>query len=253
MGPTGPRWQRLALACLATVMAATASAAPVAAAYQASAYDNKTAFTTCIGSTSTIPQQLRALAVSAFSYLAYAPSSFEGTAFTAGTVLARAGADAGFYVHSHGDHYSTGWGFRVDGGSCSQGIVTSGQIKALRMTPEQWVRSANLVVASTCHLGESASDFPLGFGIAKVRSAPNGTNYQGRRFFLGYSGTAWTWDMLQFESRFWQYAKTGHNLGEAFAWTINDRVMVYGSSPTWWGSYTYSGVPGAVTPCSTCR
>jgi hypothetical protein len=247
----GLRWRRLTLLCLTANLAAAMTAAPVAAAYQASVYDNKTAFTTCISSTSTIPQQMRALAVSALRYLGYTPSSYEATGFTAATVKARVVNDVAFYVHSHGDHYSTGWGFRVDGGSCNQGIVTSNQIKPLR-TSNGAVRSANVVVASTCHLGETASDFPLAFGIDRLRSTPTGANYQGQRFFLGYAGTAWTNEMLAFETAFWRYATTGYNLGQSFDLARKSASMFNGTNPTWWGSYTYYGVPYPPASCSRC-
>ncbi len=247
----GFRWRRLALLCLTANMTAALTAGPVAAGYQGSVYDNKTAFTTCIGVSSTIPQQMRTLAVNAFRYLAYTPSSYEATGFTASTVLSRVGADQAFYVFSHGDHYYTGWGFRADGGVCSQAIVTSGQIKTKR-TVSGYVKAANVVVASTCHLGETASDFPLAFGIAKIRSTPTGTNYQGPKFFLGYAGTAWTNEMLAFETSFWKWAMSGHNLGEAFDLARKYTALPNGTLPTWWGSYTYSGVPFPVTPCYTC-
>ena len=65
--------------CLSAGLAVAVSAGPAVAAYQASVYDNKTAFTTCAGINTTIPQQLRALAVDGFRYMQYAPSSFEAT------------------------------------------------------------------------------------------------------------------------------------------------------------------------------
>jgi hypothetical protein len=248
----GFRWRRLVLLCLTVNIAAAMTAGPVAAAYQASVYDNKTAFTSCIGSTNTIPQQMRAMAVNAFRYLAYTPSSYEATGFTSSTVLSRVANDQAFYVHSHGDHYYTGWGFRADGGVCNQAIVTSNQIKPLR-TVSTYVKSANLVVASTCHLGETASDFPLAFGIDKLRSTPTGANYQGRRFFLGYAGVAYTDEMLNFETSFWKWATTGHNLGDAYDLALRATYRPKGTFPTWWGSYTYSGVPFPPAPCYTCR
>ena len=248
------RWRRLVLLCLTANLALGMSAGPASAAYQASVYDNKTAFTTCAGINTTIPQQLRALAVDGFRYMLYAPSAFEATTFTAATVLSRVANDQGFYVHSHGDRYTAGWGFREDRGSCTQGIVTANQIMSLRtLAPSTAVKSANVVIASTCHLGESASTFPGAFGIEKARSTSDGTNYQGPRFFLGYVGTAWTSDMLTFETWFWKYVKTGHGLGESFGLALRNAPMSGLTVPNWWGTYTYSGVPIPSTPCTRCR
>ncbi len=108
--------------------------------------------------------------------------------------------------------------------------MTSNQIKPLR-TVSTYVKSANLVVASTCHLGETASDFPLAFGIDKVRSTPTGANYQGRRFFLGYAGVAYTNEMLNFETSFWQWATTGHNLGDAYDLALRATYRARGHLP----------------------
>ncbi len=96
----GFRWRRLVIPCLSAGLAVALSAGPAVAAYQASVYDNKTAFTTCAGINTTIPQQLRALAVDGFRYMQYAPSSFEATTFTASKVLSRVANDQGFYVQS---------------------------------------------------------------------------------------------------------------------------------------------------------
>ena len=249
----GFRWRRLVLLCLTANLAIAVSTVPTAAAYQASVYDNKTAFTTCAGLNTTIPQQLRALAVDAFKFMGYAPSSFEAATFTASRVLSRVPSDQGFYVHSHGDHYWIGWGFREDNGSCTQGIVTSSQIRSKRIDPAtNQLRQANVVVASTCHLGESTSDFPDAFGVAKQRSTSTGANYQGPRFFLGYIGTAWTNDMLSFEAAFWKYVKSGRGLGEAFGLALRNAPLSGLTTPNWWGTYTYSGSPLPSQPCSRC-
>lgn len=250
----GFRWQPFLLLWLAVGSAAAASAGPAAAAYQASAYDNKTAFTTCAGINTTIPQQLRALAVNGFQFMLYAPSSFESTTFTASKVLSRVANDQGFYVHSHGDHYYTGWGFREDNGTCNQAIVTADQIMSRRtVATTTAIKTANVVIASTCHLGEAASTFPNAFGIEKARSTADGTNYQGPRFFLGYVGSAWTNDMLAFETAFWKYVKAGHGLGESFQLALRNAPMSGLTVPNWWGTYTYSGVPIPSAPCTRCR
>ena len=231
---------------LALVAVLVLGGAPAGAAYQASVYSNKTAFTSCNGTWSTIPSSLRALAADGFAYLGYAPSTFEGAAFTKSRVLSRVGLDQGFYVHSHGDHYSVGWGFREDNGTCTQGVVSAAEIAARR------TKAANLVIASTCHLAEAASNFPDAFGIERLKSKPNGTGYRGPEFFMGYVGTAWTVDMLAFETNFWAKVKSGRNLGDAF---VEARAMTawrYATVPDWYGTYSYSGSPSPVSPCPSC-
>jgi hypothetical protein len=258
MASGGSRWQRItrtALAILATL--GLAASPPPAAAIQGSTYTNITAFTkACDPSNySSYPAGLRLLAMHAFTYLGYQIGGGQGSAFSSSLVLARAGSDQAFYVHSHGDHYYQGWGFREDAGRCSGGVVAAPDIRAQRWVPSSpagYVRSANLVVASTCHLGESASNFPDAFGIDRKRSLPDGTNYQGRRFFLGYVGVATDADQYAFEARFWTYATTGHNLGESFDLAMRTRVIRYGSVPTWYGTYAYSGTPALPTPCYAC-
>ena len=255
----GSTWQRIARTALAILaMLGIAASPPQTAAYQGSAYTNVTAFTkACDPSNySSYPIGLRLLAMRAMLYLGYQVGGGQGSAFTASIVLARAGADQAFYVHSHGDHYYQGWGFREDAGRCSGGVVAAPEIRALRwvnVSPAGYVRSANLVVASTCHLGESLSDFPDAFGINRKRSKPDGTNSQGRRFFLGYVGVATDADQYAFEARFWMYATSGKNLGEAYDLAMRTRVIRYGTVPTWYGTYTYSGWPETPAPCYTCQ
>jgi len=247
-----PRWSRLGPPALA-LLAVLTFAASAGAAYQGSVYANRTAFSTCDGTGSTIPTKLRALATSGFQYLGYSTSAFDSVNFSKSRVLSRVAADAGFYVFSHGDHYYAGWGFRVDNGSCSQAVVTGNEIRAKRINMYGWLPTANLVIASTCHLGEAASTFPDAFGIARQKSTPAGGNYQGRRFFLGYVGTAWTIDMLAFETAFWARVKTGHNLGEAFDYARRTVRMTYATVPNWYGTYLYSGVPWPPAPCTNCE
>jgi len=251
MGPRTAWRSRLGSIVLAG-LAALVVAASAGAAYQGSVYSNRSAFSTCDGTGSTIPTRLRALAADGFAYLGYASSSFDGSGFSKSRVLSRVGADQGFYVFSHGDHYYAGWGFREDNGSCTQAIVTGNEIRAKRINSYGWLPSATLVIASTCHLGEAASTFPDAFGIARQKSTPDGRNYQGRRFFMGYVGTAWTIDMLAFEASFWATVKSGHNLGDAFDTARRSTRMTYSTVPNWYGTYTYSGVPWPPAPCNNC-
>jgi hypothetical protein len=218
---------------------------PVGAAYQASVYSNTTAFTTCAGISTTIPYQLRALAADGLYYLGYTPSAYEGANFTRSRVLGRVGADTALYVHSHGDHYSVGWGFREDNGTCTQAVVGAPEIRARRMS------AANLVIASTCHLGEAASDFPDAFGIPRVKTNTNGSPYVGQKFFMGYIGSAWTVDMLAFETNFWRYVKAGKQMGEAFTLARQVTAWKFPTRPDWYGQYTYPGAPFPIS-CPTC-
>ena len=240
------RWPRVVPLVLALASVLAVGGAPAGAAYQASVYTNKTAFTTCEGSSSTIPTKLRALAANGFAYLGYAVSTYEGSTFSKSRVLARVGLDQAFYVHSHGDHYSVGWGFREDNGRCTQSVVSAGEIKARRTKP------ANLVIASTCHLGEAASNFPDAFGIERLKSGVNGGGSRGPEFYMGYAGVAWTIDQLAFETNFWARVKSGRNLGDAF---VEARAMTawrYATTPNWYGTYWYSGSPFPVNPCPSC-
>ena len=239
-------WSRVVPVALALVAVLVVGGAPAGAAYQASVYSNKTAFTTCEGIWSTIPGKLKALALDGFRYLGYAPSSYEGSTFTKSRVLSRVGLDQAFHVHSHGDSYSVGWGFREDNGTCSQGIVTAGEIRSRRTKP------ANLVIASTCHLAEASSNFPDAFGIERLKSRPDGTGYRGPEFFMGYIGTAWTVDQLAFETNFWAKVKSGRNLGDAFVLARSATAWRYATRPDWYGTYSYSGSPFPVPPCPAC-
>ena len=239
-------WPRVVPLVLALVAVLVVGGAPASAAYQASVYANKTAFTSCDGTWSTIPVKLRALAADGFRYLGYAVSTYEGSTFTRSRVLTRVGLDQAFYVHSHGDHYSVGWGFREDNGTCTQAVVNAGEIKARR------TKAANLVIASTCHLGEAASNFPDAFGIERLKSGVNGGNSRGPEFYMGYVGSAWTVDMLAFETNFWARVKSGRNLGDAFVEARTMTAWRYATKVNWYGTYWYSGSPFPVEPCPSC-
>jgi hypothetical protein len=238
--------QRAAPLALALMAMFAVGAAPAGAAYQASVYSNTSAFTKCEGITTTIPYQLRALAADGLYYLGYTPSSYEGANFTRSRVLGRIAADRALYVHSHGDHYSVGWGFREDNGTCTQGIVGAPEIRSRRTT------AANLVIASTCHLAEAASDFPDAFGIPRVKTNSSGAPYLGQKFFMGYIGSAWTVDMLAFETNFWRLVKSGKGLGDAFTQAKQMTAWKFPTRPDWYGQYTFSGAPFPIPPCPLC-
>ncbi len=236
-------WRRLGPLLLAIWTALALAPQPAAAAYyQASVYANTSAWSVACGDVGgTIPTKLRSLAVTGLQYLGYAPSAFTGTSFTSSKVLGRVAGDRAIFVHSHGDHYWQGWGFRADGGVCSGTVVTADSIQKLRSA----TIPASFVLMSTCHLGESGSTMPTAFGIPKVKSQANGVGYVGPRFFMSYVGTAWTLDMLAFETNFWAQIQRGRTVGAAFGAARVATRWTYATTPQWWGSYTYDGRAGA--------
>ncbi len=162
--------RRLALPLLAASLAA-AAAGPVQAGYQGTVASNESAFEPpCLSFDDPYPEKMMKAAAAALGALGYDSRSYSGAAFTRASYLARTANDWGTYVHSHGDHY---WnaadgrryaGFREDSGDCSQSVVYSKDIAARRAG-----RATNLVVMSTCHLGEDTSTMPGAFGIAKKK------------------------------------------------------------------------------------
>ena len=246
------RWHRLGTPLVALTLLLAGGGVTAGADYQGSVYSNVTAFDVCDGTPDTISTDIRLLARDAFKTLGYKVTSFELSGFTKANVLKRNPADAGAYVHSHGDFYGAGdiQGFREDGDSCSQAIVYATEIKKGRKFP------ANLVVMSTCHLAEAPrGGYPAmseAYGIEQLKSNPDGSRYRGNEFFLGYRGLAWTSDQLRFEGAFWAYATGGWNLGDAFVLALTHADLRMGSVPDWFGQYTYSGRPQPVPPCATC-
>ena len=83
---------------------------------------------------------------------------------------------SGVYVHSHGDFYGANdiQGFRDDGGDCSQAIVYATEIKKGRNG------GANLVVMSTCHLGEAGQQ-RLRLDVRGLRHRAQAERPVGRR------------------------------------------------------------------------
>jgi hypothetical protein len=245
-------WHRLGPPIAASLLVFALAAAPVRADYQASVYSNITAFDACDGTDDTISADLKAIARDAYRYLGYTTATFTVDTFTKAKVLARNPNDVGVYVHSHGDFYGSNdiQGFRVDGGDCSQPIVYATDIKKGR------AGGANLVVMSTCHLGEAGrngyASMSEVYGIERKRSDPLGGGYRGPEFFLGYKGLAWTADQLRFERAFFDYATRGKNLGDAFKLAMVADTLRFATDPTWFGTYTYSGSPAPVLPCDLC-
>lgn len=246
------RWtRRFALLLLAASLAA-AMAGPARAANQGTVASNESAFEPpCLSFDDPYPEKMLKAATTAFVALGYETKAITGAAFTRAAYLSRTAADWGTYVHSHGDHY---WhaadarrysGFREDSGDCSQAVVYSKDVAARRDG-----RQSNLVVMSTCHLGESTSTMPGAFAIAKKKYA-TGT-WGGPEFYVGYLGEAWDNDEWEFEVAFWNAIGPGYGAGEAFD-VASAQVFAHVFEANWWGSYDYTGRAGPLpSGCDRC-
>lgn len=247
---SGPaRWRYLPAALAMALAAGSAAGPPPAlATWQGSVYSNWTAFNPCLGINDTFPEKMRKNAAAAFTALGLATTSFTKDAFTRAKFLARTPADYAVYVHSHGDFYGGVPGFRIDGGVCSGAVVSSTNIASKRAATQQ----TNLVVMSTCHLGENVTknNMPLVYGIEKVKAGSN--DWRGPEFYLGYVGTVWDSDQWEFETIFWDRLLHGSNVGQAFDLALGSGTYFRGFAANWWGSYVYSGVPGPYSGCKLC-
>jgi hypothetical protein len=253
---TPGRWiRRLTAALLAGALAAPLLAAapgPARAGYQGTVASNETAFEPpCLAFDDPYPEKMLKAATAAFTALGYTTRAYTGAAFTRAAYLSRTAGDWGTYVHSHGDSY---WhaadarrysGFREDSGDCSQAVVYSKDIAAKRDG-----RQANLVVMSTCHLGEDDATMPAAFGISK-KKFPEGA-WGGPEFYVGYLGAAWDNDEWTFEVAFWDAIGPGYGAGEAFD-VAAARVFTHPFDANWWGSYVYTGRAGSLpSGCDLC-
>jgi len=247
----GRRTRQIALP-LAMVALAAVVAGPARAAYQATVDSNVSAFSfDCIKINDTYPTKMLTSAVAGYRNLGYSTTGFSGPAFTRGHVLARTTADWGYYVHSHGDHYLNAdgrryAGFKEDAGLCSGArTVFSKDIAATRGG-----RQSNLVIMSTCHLGETNTTMPGAFSIPMVKA--RGSDWAGPNFYLGYLGAAWDSDEFAFETRFWDTLGPGFGVGEAFDKAKLGSFNV-GFAANWYGSYLWTGRAGPVpTGCPKC-
>ena len=243
------RWRGLP-AALAIAVAGILGAGPTAAlaGYQGSVYSNWTAFNPCIGIVDSYPDKMRQQALAAFAGLGFASSSFTKSTFSKSAFLTRTPADWAVYVHSHGDYYNNKPGFRADGGVCSGSIVSSADVATKRPTTQQ----TNLVIMSTCHLGESdaRNNMPLVYGIEKLKAGING--WRGPEFYLGYIGSTWDNDQWEFEVILWNRLLGGSSVGSAFDVALATGSYAASFDADWWGSYTYRGHPGPYTSCSKC-
>lgn len=249
--PTGRWMRRLALALLPALLALPLGAGPARAGYQATLDSNESAFEPpCLGWDDPYPEKMLKAATSAYAALGYTARGYSGAGFTRAHVLSRTVSDWGYYVHSHGDNYwhaADGrryYGFREDGGDCNQAVVYSKDIAAKRDG-----RPSNLVVMSTCHLGESASTMPGAFGIARRKSEPS--EWLGPVFYLGYAGSAYDNDEWTFEQAFWDLLRSGAPAGYAFDTALLGN-FTHPFDPNWWGTYVYTGRAGPLPPCDRC-
>ena len=246
------RWLRSLAALVGAAALVAAAAGPVHAAYQATAYSNSTAFSfNCIGINDTYPSRLLASALAGYRNLGYATTGVTGTAFTKAQVLGRTLNDWGFYVHSHGDNYlysgsTRDYGFKEDAGLCSGArTVFARDISAVRRG-----RASNLVIMSTCHLGESGTTMPGAFGIAKTKAGWGA--WAGPSFYVGYLGEAWDSDEYTFEARFWSALGPGYGVGQAFDVARLGAFNV-GFAANWYGSYVWTGRAGPLpSGCTSC-
>ena len=244
-GPT--RWRYLPTALAILSVAGAAGPSP-AFAYQGSVYSNWTAFNPCLGIVDGFPEKMRKEALAAFAGLGFTTASFTKDTFTRSKFLSRTPADWAVYVHSHGDFYNSKPGFRADGGVCSGAVVSSADVATKRPSTQQ----TNLVVMSTCHLGEIAAknDMPLVYGIQKLKAGISG--WRGPEFYLGYVGTVWDNDQWEFEAILWDRLLGGANVGTAFDVALGTGTYAASFDADWWGSYTYRGFAGPHGSCSKC-
>ena len=245
----GPKRRRsLALPGIAALVLVVVAPGQAMAGYQGSVYSNWTAFNPCLGIVDSYPEKMRKQALAAFAGLGFTTASFTKDTFNRAKFLGRTPADWAVYVHSHGDFYNNRPGFRADGGVCSGSIVSSADVAAKRPSTQQ----TNLVVMSTCHLGENVArnDMPLVYGIEKMKAGING--WRGPEFYLGYVGTVWDSDQWEFEAILWDRLLGGSNVGNAFDVALATGNYAASFDADWWGSYTYLGRPGPYSGCSKC-
>ena len=246
------RWLRSIAALVGAAALVAAAAGPARAAYQASADANTTAFSlNCIGFNDAYPARMLSAALGGYANLGYTTTAYSGTAFSKTQVLSRTLNDWGFYVHSHGDNYAYSgstrdFGFREDAGTCSGArIIFARDISAVRRG-----RTSNLVIMSTCHLGESATTMPGAFAITKTKAGWGA--WAGPSFYLGYLGEAWDSDEYAFETRFWSAIGPGYGVGQAFDVARLGSFNV-GFAANWYGSYVWTGRAGPLpSGCTSC-
>ena len=246
------RWLRSLVVLLGTAALVVAAAGPVRAAYQATADSNTSAFMfNCIRVNDTYPAKMLSSALAGYRNLGYATTGYSGTSFSKGQVLSRTLDDWGYYVHSHGYNYlysgtTRDYGFKEDAGLCSGArTIFARDISAVRRG-----RTSNLVIISTCYLGESGTTMPGAFAIAKTKAGWGA--WAGPSFYLGYLGEAWDSDEYAFETRFWSAIGPGYGVGQAFDIAKLGSFNV-GFGANWYGSYVWTGRAGPLpSGCTKC-
>ena len=225
----------------------------VRAGYNATVDVNDTAFDPACrgGLENSFPEKMFAAASAAYRDLGYATLAVTGPGFTKTHVLSRTPNDWGYYVHSHGDMYLNPdgkrySGFRTDDGKCTgASIVYSKDIAARRAG-----RQSNLVVMSTCYLGDAGTTMPGAFAIAKDKASAS--EWNGPEFYLGYLGAAWDSDEFKFEQRFWDALADHKGVGAAFDLALGAGGFNNPFDADWWGSYAWSGHAGPGSACPNC-
>lgn len=247
----GRRTRQLALP-LAMVALAAIVAGPARAAYQATVDSNVSAFSfDCIKINDTFPTKMLTAAVAGYRNLGFSTTGYSGLAFTRAHVLARTPADWGYYVHSHGDHYLNADGKRYAGFKEDAGLCTGARtVFSKEIATARAGRQSNLVIMSTCHLGETATTMPGAFAIPMVKAGTGA--WAGPNFYLGYLGAAWDSDEFAFEIRFWNALRPGYGVGQAFDVAKLGSFNV-GFAANWYGSYVWTGRAGPLPPgCTRC-
>ncbi len=239
------------------VAVSTLAAASPVAAHTADTWSNSNGFrSACVGFNNTYPSQMYSWARSQMSLLGYSPiNGALGASFTRSAFLGHVLSDWGVYVHTHGDNYwaSSGRpnvdsGFLQDPGttrcnSSSTDMIRSSAIKAATKGSPY-----NLVIMSTCALGDTSSTMPAAFQIQMMK-----TNMAEREFYLGYAHSTYDSSAFRFEKAFFTYLNGGSNHERTVhqAFTYASGIGGYESpdsanpfEPNWWGNPNYNGVAG---------
>ena len=191
---------------------------------------------------------MRAAAVAGFRNLGFTTTSYSGAAFTRAHVLARTVADWGYYVHSprrpllatrDGKRYA---GFKEDAGLCigREDRLLEGDRGGARRA-----QKSNLVIMSTCHLGESRDHDA---GRLRHPEGEGGQRAPGR----GPTSTSGTWarpgtaTSSPSRPRFWNALGPGLGVGAGLRRGEARRRSTRGSPPTGTAATTGRGGPG---PC----
>jgi hypothetical protein len=230
--------------------------APAVAARTAHVWSNSDAFSVkCLGVNDTYPKQLFTLNVAQIAKVGFSPvGGALGAAFSRSAVLNSVLLDYAVYVHSHGDNYWASGGapnidsaFLQDPGTSRCNDSSLDKVKSSSIKAATYGTTYNLVIMSTCYLGNSVSTMPAAFQIAKVKNATDS------EFYLGYVHSTWDSSSLRFEKAFWSYMNgsvaNSRTFAQAYAYavSIGGYEAVDASNPfqaNWWGNPSYTGTTG---------